>query len=77
MPAIRQDNSISGVTVTNSGLSIKILQDAEDATLFERNETDLREVLAKLKTFAYFPFLQLNESKSNAMILSRIYPNLK
>ena len=32
--SIRQDNNISGVKIANSALSIKILQYADDTTLF-------------------------------------------
>ena len=47
--SIRQDNNISGVKIANSALSIKILQYADDTTLFLSNETDFREVLALIK----------------------------
>ena len=67
---IRQDNNISGVKIANSAPSIKILQYADDTTLFLRNETDFREVLAQIKKFSLFSGLQLNENKYNAMILS-------
>ena len=35
-----------------------------------RNESDFRNVLAQIKKLSLFSGLQLNESKSNAMILS-------
>ena len=69
--SIRQDNNISGVKVTTSALTIKILQIAGDTTVFKRNETDVREVLAQLKNCTLFSGLQLNESKPNAIILSK------
>ena len=47
--SIRQDNNISGVKIANSALSIKILQYADDTTLFLSNETDSREVLVLIK----------------------------
>ena len=39
----------------NSAPSRKILKYADDTTLFFRNETDFREVLAQIKSLAYFP----------------------
>ena len=49
--SIRQDNNISGVKIANSAPSIKILQYADDTTLFLSNETDFREVLAQIKSY--------------------------
>ena len=45
---IRQGNQLKGVTLPNSPKSIRILQYADDTTLFLRNRTDFREVLSKI-----------------------------
>ena len=47
---IRQGNQIKGITlpVPNSPKSIRILQYADETTLFLRHRTDLREVLSEI-----------------------------
>ena len=67
---IRQDNNIEGVQIPNSSYTIKILQYADDTTLFLKNMVDYREILSKIKEFSLYTGLELNKSKSNAMYIS-------
>ena len=67
---IRNDNKIKGILIPNSKYTIKILQYADDTTLFLKNLIDYREILAKIKEFSVFTGLELNKSKSNAMYIS-------
>ena len=72
--SVRQDNKIHGIKFPNSPQTIKILQYADDTTLFAKNLIDFREILAKIKDFSNFSGLRLNENKSKAMILSKTRP---
>ncbi|GFR76271.1 reverse transcriptase [Elysia marginata] len=67
---IRQSDKIRGIALPQSTLSLKILQFADDTTLFLKDEMDFREVLSKIKVFSLCSGLQLNEKKSKAMLLS-------
>ena len=68
---IRQGNQIKGITLPNSSKSIRILQYADDTTLFLRNRTDLREVLSEIKKFSSVSGLNLNENKSTILQIGK------
>ena len=68
---IRQGNQIKGITLPNSPKSIRILQYADDTTLFLRNRTDLREVLSEIKKFSFVSGLNLNENKSTILQIGK------
>ena len=72
---IRNDNKIKGIQIPNSNFTLKILQYADDTTLFLRNMIDYREILAKIKEFSLYTGLELNKSKSNAMYISNFNYN--
>ena len=68
---IRNDDNINGIQIPNSNFTVKILQYADDTTLFLKNLIDYREVLSKIKEFSLFSGLELNRSKSKAMYISK------
>ena len=68
---IRQGNKLKGITLPNYPKSIKVLQCAEDTTLFLRNRTDLREVLSKIRKFSNVSGLNLNENKSTILQIGK------
>ena len=68
---IRQGNKLKGITLPNYPKSIKVLQYAEDTTLFLRNRTDLREVLSKIRKFSNVSGLNLNENKSTILQIGK------
>ena len=63
---ISQDGKIKGIDLPYN-YTIKILQYADDTTLFARNIIDIREILSRLKEFASISGLNLNISKSVCM----------
>ena len=68
--SIRNDENIKGIHIPGSPRTLKIMQYADDTTLFLRDMIDFREVLSKIKLFATFSGLYLNSSKSIAMMIS-------
>ena len=64
---IRQNTKIKGVTLPNSTFTYKILQYADDTTLFLRDLIDFREVLSKIKEFSLVSGLCINVSKTKAI----------
>ena len=68
---IRQGNQIKGITLPNSPKSIRIVQYADDTTLFLRNRTDLREVQSEIKRFPSVSGLNLNENKSTILQIGK------
>ena len=74
--SIRQEKNIKGIQIkgqSNQTVTIKVLQYADDLTLWLKNVIDYREVLSKIKQFSAFTGLCLNEKKTKAMKLSK-YP---
>ena len=67
---IRNDENIKGIQIPGSPRAVKILQYADDTTLFLRDLIDFREILSKIKAFGVYTGLQLNKNKSNAMYIS-------
>ena len=74
---IRNDENIKGLVLNDRGRPIKIRLFADDTTLFLRDQMDFREVLSKIKQFAFFSGLELNKEKSMAMIMSKKQTNTK
>ncbi|GFR94524.1 reverse transcriptase [Elysia marginata] len=66
-----QDEKILGIQLPNATKSLKILQYADDTTLFLRNITDLKEVLEKIKQFSIVSGLKLNEDKSKILKMNK------
>ena len=67
---IRNDKNIRGIAIPGAPERVKILQYADDTTLFLKDLIDYREILAKIKAFADSTGLKLNKMKSNAMFIS-------
>ena len=67
---IRQDNKIKGIEIPGRNEPLKIKMYADDTTFFLRDNMDYREVLSKMKLFSKYTGLNLNKSKSFAMVMS-------
>ena len=64
---IRSNDLIKGLIFSDSIIKIRLY--ADDATLFLRDMIDYREVLSRIKAFTSFSGLNLNKSKSTAMLI--------
>ena len=67
---VRQDNKIKGIEIPGRNEPLKIKMYADDTTFFLRDNMDYREVLSKIKLFSKYTGLNLNKSKSFAMVMS-------
>ncbi len=72
---IRQSNGIAGIRLPNimpnNSINIKILQYADDTTLFMRDRNDILNGLSIVTQYSKFSGLKLNKNKTEAMWLGR------
>ena len=61
---IRNDLEITGITLFDS-VEIKILQFADDATIFVKDTKSLKKAIEQIEHFGLFSGLELNKSKSS------------
>ena len=65
--SIRNDDQIKGIKIANT--EIKIVQMADDTTIFLQDSTSLKQVLQKIYLFSKAAGLKLNKTKTEAMWL--------
>ncbi len=72
---IRQSNRIAGIQLPSrdptTEISLKILQYADDTTLFMRDQNDVLNTLTLVNQYSKFSGLTLNKKKTEAMWLGR------
>ena len=66
---LRRDPEIKGIKLFES-VEIKILQFADDATLFVDDKDSLKKVIQKIENLSSFSGLQLNKSKCSVLDIS-------
>ena len=73
---IKQTRNIEGIQIRSIDFTIKLIQYADDTTFFVKNIIDYREILSKIKDYAFVSGLHINENKTMLMPLSTVTPPL-
>jgi hypothetical protein len=66
---IRQSNGLTGIQIPGNGLSVRILQYADDGVLFLNNEIELKKAITLINRFGQLAGTELNLSKCEGLWL--------